>query len=143
MMDLEKTMDLLISYWKDQGIPIVTVSLHKNNTIFESLPSDFVLFYEKVNGMKSYYPNDMDKDGFLFYPIESVKLVEMNEGSRKDIFLFAEYMHKSWCYGFHAKNDHTYEIGIIPYENSFKVIASNLNDFIALYLEDSPLLYDY
>ncbi len=136
--------DLLIEHWKLQGIPIIRSDLVKDNPL---LPMDFIEFYEKVNGMKSLYPNYTDNEGFLFYPIESIIAVEEEMegyGTTNDaIYLFAEYMHKSWWYGFKLEENGFYKIGIIPYENRFKTIANDLATFIHLYIEDSPILYDY
>jgi len=101
-----------------------------------------------VNGMESLYPNQMDKDGFLFYPLEAVSSVNKEFPNsllpnKENIFLFCEYMHRSWWYGVELKGNDNYMIGVLPDAHTFKPIVSSLADFLELYMEDSPVLYDY
>ena len=112
------------------------------------LPNDFKELYLKANGMGTLYPNEIDDEGFLFYPIEFIISAEKEfENSklenRSKIFIFAEYMHKSWWYGYEIKNDGSYAIGIIPDKNTFKPIVNSLSEFIEMYLDNSPRLYEY
>ncbi|MEO5931179.1 MAG: hypothetical protein ABIR47_14700 [Candidatus Kapaibacterium sp.] len=103
--------------------------------------------------MESYYPNYTDDEGFLFYPLEYLITME-EEFARNPLYtvtvtsetviLFAEYMNKSWWYGFKYNAEAgRYVIGIIPDKNRFKPIAGSLADFIRLYMVDAPDLYDY
>jgi SMI1-KNR4 cell-wall len=142
----------LIEFWQNQKIIILSKTkqeidnIEKNSPVI--LPSDFRKLYERVNGMGNFYPNEIDEEGFLFYPIEGIISVndEFKNSSlenNKTIFLFAEYMHKSWWYGFDVSSNGDYVIGIIPEKNKFKPITNSLAEFIELYMEDSPLLYDY
>lgn len=143
---------LLIDYWEKQGIKIAPKTIdeieyiQKNNKL--RMPGDFKFFYSRVNGMGNFYPNETDEEGFLFYPIEAVVSVDkefvasdlINKGR---IFIFSEYMHKSWWYGFEITDDKSYQIGIIPDKDIFVPITSSLADFIDLYLKNSSRLYDY
>lgn len=147
-------IEKLISYWKNQSITSEKLSPDKIEE-FEKwrhiqLPQDFKEYYKRANGMKLYYPNDTDAEGFLFYSLENVISAEDefegkgDELSFNPIYIFAEYMHKSWWYGLKLNDmKDTYEIGIIPYVNRFKVITNSLSEFIDLYLQDSSMLYDY
>ncbi|UIR56449.1 SMI1/KNR4 family protein [Sphingobacterium sp. SRCM116780] len=142
----------LVEFWKKQNIIIYTKTkqeidnIEKNNSLI--LPNDFKEFYERVNGMQNFYPNEIDDEGFLFYPIEAIISAE-KESEKCDIkdkdkiFIFSEYMHKSWLYGFEVKEDGSYLIGIIPDDKTFKPIVKSLEEFLELYIENSSKLYDY
>jgi len=98
--------------------------------------------------MENFYPNEIDEEGFLLYPVEAIvsadnELQNCNLVNKDKIFMFAEYMHKSWWYGFELKEGNKYIIGIIPDNSSFKPITSTLEEFIELYLGNSPKLYGY
>jgi hypothetical protein len=110
------------------------------------LPGDFVEFYLRANGMEDFYPNEMDNEGFLFHPVEALVSVSTEFSTsalanKERIFLFAEYMHRSWLYGFELLGDDDYMIGILEHENSFQPITNSLAEFIELYIADSPKLY--
>ena len=146
-MGLEKiksNINSLIEYWKKQNIEINT----KPNESVISLPNDFIELYSKVNGMEILYPNEMDNEGFLFYPIQGVisTKIEFKKhylGTLDNVFIFADYMHKSWWYGVKVEDMNNYIIGIIPDGETFKPITKSLSNFIELYLNDSSELYDY
>jgi len=152
--DLKTNLEKLIKYWKCQVIDTAQCSEYQIE-VYEKetrikLPDDFREFYRMANGMSSHFPNWMDEEGFLFYPIEKVESFNKvfkkrwwNKG-KKNILVFAEYMNKSWWYGVELSDiTNDYEIGIIPDGNSFKPITKSLSDFIQLYLENSPMLYEY
>lgn len=141
----------LIKFWEEQNIVIRPQNKREfdeiQNLKLLKLPKDFIGFYLSVNGMETLYPNEMDKEGFLFYPLEAITQVgdefENSNLTNKEIFIFAEYMHKSWWYGVEVKDDENYVIGIIPDSNSFKPITNSLSNFIDLYIDNSTKLYDY
>lgn len=154
-MGLNKIMtaiSLLIENWKKQNINITPMSNREIESFIKKttipLPNDFKELYSKVNGMKNLYPNEIDEEGFLFYPIESIISAE-NEfenselRNKSKIYIFAEYMHKSWWYGLEIISDENYVIGIIPDKDTFKPITNSLSVFIELYIENSSKLYDY
>jgi len=151
-MEIESAISLLIEHWKKQGIKISSVSkneieyVEKANNI--QIPNDFKNFYSYVNGMENLYPNEMDNEGFLFYPIEAISPIEaefINSSipNKNRIFIFSEYMQRSWWYGYEVLDDEHYRIGIIPDAQSFVPITNKLPDFINLYLNDDSLLYEY
>ena len=142
----------LMKYWRKQNIDIIPKSVSdieiwmSEKGIF--LPGDFKELYSKANGMKNFYPNRMDEEGFLFYPIDSIISVkdefensELINNNR--VYIFAEYMHKSWWYGLEIMGNNNYTIGIIPDKDTFKPISNSLIEFIELYIENSSKLYDY
>jgi SMI1-KNR4 cell-wall len=142
----------LIDYWISKKIRISTKSKEEINKIDRErklqLPNDFKEFYIRVNGMEDLYPNEIDEEGFLFYPIEAIvsmstEFKKFNFFKTDKIFIFAEFMHKSWWYGFQLNEKNEYMIGIIPDSLSFKPITNSLTEFLELYLIDSPILYDY
>lgn len=142
----------LIKFWGKQGILTSSNSkqdideFQKSNNIH--LPQDFVDFYSELNGMEIFYPNESDEEGFLFYPLEaliplSTEFQNSKLKNKERFFLFAEYMHKSWWYGFEMINHEDYVIGIVADKDSFQPITHSLADFIKLYIDDTPKLYDY
>lgn len=142
----------LVDFWISQKIKISTKTLEEIDLVERQrelkLPNDFKEFYSRVNGMGDFYPNEIDEEGFLFYPVEAIVSVNTefetsNLINKHKIFLFAEYMHKSWWYGFELKEGNEYIIGIISDNSSFKPITNSLVEFIELYIENSPKLYDY
>lgn len=151
--DLEKALKLLKKFWNEQNI------ISNPNSIDEilnfefskclQLPEDFRGLYLESNGMLDLFPNSFDGEGFLFYPLQDLSTFEEEFECSKDDFgnkyiIFAEYMHKSWWYAVRFSDPpNGYEIGIIPSPNKFKVVTSDLSDFIRLYVENSPILYDY
>lgn len=152
--NLIANIERLIVYWKDQEITTTKLSAFEIEA-FEKwrhirLPNDFKEYYQRANGMKSYYPNDTDTEGFLFYPLENLisfgdefSAKTENAGLSRT-YIFAEYMHKSWWYGVKLDDmNETYEIGIIPDKERFKSITTSLTVFIDLYLQDAAALYQY
>ncbi|MBW8684708.1 SMI1/KNR4 family protein [Chitinophaga rhizophila] len=149
---LTNNLAMLTEYWKNQNIDIVQnfdyeIDAFQKDAKVE-LPDDFRIYYLTMNGMSSHFPNWMDKNGFLFYPLEEVepfnKIFKKRWGNRdkKNILIFAEYMHKSWWYGIRIDNvKNAYEIGIISDEDQFKPISNSLSDFIQFYLQDASILY--
>lgn len=123
---LPGSIDRLIEHWQKQSIDIISKSIKEIGVIQRehqfSLPQDFIALYARVNGMQTYYPNEIDNEGFLFYPVEAIvsaqKEFETSQSSlteKKDLYIFAEYMHKSWWYAVDIDYEHnSYEIGIIP-----------------------------
>ena len=144
----------LVNYWEAQSIQVSSISKNDieiwqlNRGII--LPYDFMQYFLIVNGMKFVYPDGFDKEGFLFYPIEGLITVDeefsnqiQHKNKIQNILIFAEYMHKSWWYGVRKISNENYEIGIIPHEKSFKIITNSLDEFLKLYLINSPILYSY
>jgi hypothetical protein len=147
---LTKINDIIV-FFEKQNIPIEAIACQELNKIKRNigldLPLDFEQFYLKINGMGEFYPNYMDINGFLFYPIEAVVSLYSEYRysillDKEKIFIFANYMHRSWLYGFKFLNKNEYIIGGIPEENTFTPITNSLAEFIDLYINDSPLLYD-
>ena len=149
---ISDSVQILSQYWKEQGI-MKTVSDIKKIEDSEklngfTLPSDFKEFYSLINGMEGLYPNEIDKNGFLFYPIEAVVPVAVECPNSKmeninRIFLFSEYLQVSWWYGCDVIANDNYSIGIIADRDSFKPICNSLVRFLELYMSDDPILYNY
>ena len=158
-IDLSKTIDYLLSYWKNQGITSKGQSLEKiEQTEKKSgiiLPQDFKEFYSCCNGMKTLYPNYTDESGFLFYPLEQLVSYEIEFGIKdatdkimegKQCIIFMNYLQKSWWYGILTKLDgdvNDYSIVIIPNQGKYKIISNSFTEFINEYIHDSPVLYDH
>jgi hypothetical protein len=143
-------VDRLIEYWIIEGIAIERNSVDKIKEVVSIknilLPNDFIELYQKVNGMINLYPNDYDREGFLFYPVEALVTMDTEFGRKsnenlKNVILFANYLLKCWSYGLKVINDEAYEIGLISDHNTFNFITTSLSDFLTLYMEDSEKLY--
>jgi hypothetical protein len=151
--DIEKAIDDLLGHWRKQKIVSPSNSIDELlNFEFSKcthLPADFRCLYTMTNGMADLYPNYMDEEGFLFYPLQELSTWEEEfnipspaPSPYEKCLFFAEYLHKSWWYGVRFSNyTDEYEIGIVS--TRFKVIARSLGTFIRLYLKDDPILYDY
>ena len=140
------TIFALKEYWGTNGITSTNDECDINKILVTKellLPHDFILFFKFLNGM-----NEQDEEGFLFYKIEN--LINMKRkfdfsvnSLLSDIVIFADYMYESWWYGVKTINDDEYEIGIISTAEIFKKISNSYEEFIQLYITDSPLLYEY
>lgn len=151
-MELEKAINLLIKYWESKDITIVSKPARYIESVQKAaglqLPIDFKTLYYHVNGMEALYPNETDKEGFLFYPTEAIVSIDKEFKlpgliGQPKIYIFANYLHKSWWYGVEINDNGTYEIGIIPDKGLFTPITNSLAEFIRLYLDDSSKLYNY
>jgi len=150
-VDIKITADYFKDHLSKQDIPVTCKSMEeidrfeKNSALL--LPDDFRIFYSVLNGMEFLYPNDIDKEGFLFYPLEAIISAADEFDSKtipeKNIIIFAEYMHKSWWYGIDVADNKNYVIGIIPHKDSFQPITTSLSEFIEFYIADAPCLYEY
>lgn len=153
LIEIENSAKQLLEFWGKQKI------LSPPNTLDEilyfefsrnmQLPEDFRRLFMITNGMVNLFPNYFDNEGFLFYPLQELTTLEdefdINGGSAVEhCVIFAEFMHKSWWYAVRfSKILDNYEVGIIPSVDKFKVITKNLGEFIHLYMNDSPVLYEY
>jgi SMI1 / KNR4 family (SUKH-1) len=150
--NITQSVQAIVLFWEKQKLKIAPGKLDKFE-VFETrngykLPNDFREFYSKINGMEALYPNYTDDNGFLLYPIEAIipANTEFKNSKMKNVdrvFIFCDYLQRSWQYGCEVIDINNYIIGIIPDINTFKPISSSLIEFLELYMSDSPKLYDY
>lgn len=108
------------------------------------MPRDFVEYFETVDGMGTLYPNDSDKNGFLFYPLNALEFIKSSDNATgSHIIVFANYMQHCWNYYVKFSNALQYEIGIMPAKNVFIAITNSLPQFMQYYITDSDELYKY
>lgn len=140
----------LVEHWERQNIRISTADNQIMKRFDKSknvhLPYDFIELYSRVNGMEDLYPNYTDEEGFLFYPLNKVLTLEEEFGFRNNendntVFIFADYLQKSWWYGFKINSQYNYVIGLVASYEIFRPITDSLFEFIQLYIDDSPKLY--
>ncbi|SDC20934.1 SMI1/KNR4 family protein [Pedobacter soli] len=90
----------LVAFWRSQKIEISTKTIEEIGLVERKLdlklPDDFKTFYTRVNGMENFYPNEIDEEGFLFYPVDAIvsaekELRDCNLVNKDKIFIFAEY----------------------------------------------------
>lgn len=152
MTYLEDAIKQLGQFWRKQKILSppndIQEILHFEFSKSVRLPDDFRHLFMLTNGMVNLFPNDMDDEGFLFYPLEELTTLEeefeMERVSYAEgCIIFAEYLHKSWWYAVRFSTaDAGYEIGIVAAADKFKVITRSLGEFLHLYMEDSSVLYE-
>lgn len=153
IIEIENAAKQLLEFWRNQKIlsPANTLDdiLYFEFSRNMQLPDDFRSLFMMTNGMVNLFPNYFDNEGFLFYPLQELTTLkdefDINKSSAVEhCLIFAEFMHKSWWYAVKfSKFMENYEIGIIPSVDKFKVITRNLGEFIYLYMNDSPVLYEY
>jgi hypothetical protein len=147
-------MEEAIQFWKACGITIpkgkrLSDIQKKENELGITMPSEMRAFFLAVNGMSNYFPNDMDSNGFHFFPLEDLQRPKDRFGMEThpdldDCIIFIDYLHASWWYGYLVgTTPEECMIVIIPDPMRYKVIATSLRQFWELYLEDSDTLYDY
>jgi hypothetical protein len=140
------TIFTLKKYWGKNGIVSVNTEKDINKILATqnlALPYDFIFFFKHLNGTY-----DQDEEGFHFYKVEN--LTDMRRrfdlsinDSLNSIVIFADYMLECWSYGVKMNKEGEYEIGIISSSVNFKKISSSFDEFVQLYLMDSPILYEY
>jgi hypothetical protein len=153
VINIERAVKRLEQFWQKQKIVSPPNDIQEIlNFEFSKciqMPDDFRRLFIMTNGMVNLYPNEMDDEGFLFYPLQELTTIDEEfeiEGGEygENCIIFAEYMHKSWWYGVRfSKFEDDYEIGIIPSASKFKIITKSLAEFIQLYINGASILYEY
>lgn len=153
VINIEMAVKKLAQFWREQKISSppngIQEILHFEFSKSVKLPDDFRHLYMMTNGMVNLFSNDMDYEGFLFYPLQELTTLEEEFELDKvnyveSCIIFAEYMHRSWWYGVRfSKIEDNYEIGKIPTEYKFKVITRSLGEFIQFNMKDDSVLCDY
>jgi hypothetical protein len=110
------------------------------------LPPDFQALYCAVDGMSGFYTYESDREGFQWHPLSGIYPVQIKrDATRPDtattVYVFMNYQHQTWWYGFRDLADGGYEIGVLPTQETWHPITLSLEDFIALYLADADALY--
>jgi hypothetical protein len=149
--DIEIAVKELIEFWKLQKIISPGNTLdeirHFENSKSVRLPEDFKRYFLLTNAMVEIFPTYFDDNGFLFYSLQALETLDewlgiSQASGSENCLIFADYMNRSWSYGVKFSNfSENYEIVIIT--SSTKVVTHSLSAFIRLYLDNSPLLYDY
>ncbi len=150
-MELKMTLHELLLHWKKQNIKLSGGCSDSRIQNFESqmnivFPTDFLYYFKMTNGMESLYPNDADENGFLFYPLQGLKLVNTISDSTERLtscLIFANYMQDSWEYYVKFFSNNKYEIGIRPVSDVFNYITNSLSEFLHYYISDDAILYTY
>ena len=153
---LTESLQKLVQSWTRQGVacpPMLPSCVRAATASNIVLPPDFVQLYSTANGTPDLYPNEMDENYCSFLPVEALRaatkewLIISDERAtleRVNVIAFVDFMHLSWEYGLiTAANGKDYQIGIMPGNNEFKVLATSLAIFLQWYVEDADILYDY
>jgi len=152
--NIEEALIGLTDFWQKQNVILrdrnTLRSIHEFEMVKNiELPQDFKKYFLKLNGMENLYPNYLDEEGFLFYPLKYLTTLEEEFGEKPQndnckCLVFSEFMHKSWWYGVRIEEEkQVYDIVIISSKDKFKSITNSLAQFIHLYMNNSPVLYDY
>lgn len=150
-MELITIVQKVKKYWQEQKIMTTGISVEQIDEICLQkgiiLPPEFHVFYQELNGMTNLFPNDFDKEGYLFYPIQKIDFVPNilanpanNSSYVKDCIVFADYMHCSWWYVFRYSADGTLIVGLDD-GIQFNPITDSFATFLDLYLNDDTRLY--
>lgn len=151
---MEQAIEKILRHWEKQGISSEGKTLQDiealEKALNNKLPQDFKLYFSKINGMGSGYLNDTDENGFSFYPLEQLRVIEEEFNpsidKNKRCILFADYLQNCWSYVILVDdfvNENQYSIlGYIDC-NQYKIITNSLAEFIDFYLSDSKTLYDF
>ena len=151
----ENVLDRLIAQWQADGACIRRGVQEACLSEFEErngvvLPWDFKRYFLTADGLS----ND-DSDGFLFWPLASVKSVaavyaEESESvplpmvdKQNQYFVFADYLQWSWAYAIDLADRIVARNPVILVGTPEPtVVAQSFSDFVELYLSDgSPDLY--
>jgi hypothetical protein len=152
---MSETLNGLIARWRGDGLNPVQGAAPAAIESFESrfgivLPSDLREYLSTRNGMLPGYPNDIDKEGFAFWPLERIRPISTgpdkipwNSGlpDASKCFLFADYLHWSWAYAIvlSRESSGSSPVFIVGVEHP-KKIADSFSEFARLYLARSPAL---
>ena len=150
----ENVLDRLIAQWQADGACIRRGVQEACLSEFEErngvvLPWDFKRYFLTADGLS----ND-DSDGFLFWPLASVKSVaavyaEESESvplpmvdKQNQYFVFADYLQWSWAYAIDLADRIVARNPVILVGTPEPtVVAQSFSDFVELYLNGSPDLY--
>jgi hypothetical protein len=144
-MELE-VINKLLNHWKQCNVYVPSKDFflldYRLSLKGIVIPPDLKDLYQFANGTSNW-----DNIAFVFYGSEELITMGSKFSLDKtdplyDIVIFADYMDESWWYGIFGDGN-SYNIGIIPTAEKFKVIANSLTEFINLYLSESDKLSDY
>jgi hypothetical protein len=94
-------------------------------------------------------PNAPDPNGFSFWPLADLKSLEQEYRKQASLtpfpgieqyYVFADYLQWSWAYAIALAGPELGRIKIAGFESPVDV-ADKFEDFVQLYLADSPRLY--
>lgn len=146
MGQIDEIVSKILKLWMKKSIQEKPVSLKQVEEIeFHyqiTIPSDFKAFYLVSNGMKVFFPNDTDDNGFSFYGIERIEIKTLLP--QTVVFVFADVLCGLLYYGFRIINKDSYEIGIMHATedpNDFLIITNSFSEFLELYFINSEKLY--
>ena len=150
--DREPDLDRLIARWKAEGAVIRRGVQEERLSEFEEhngvvLPWDFKRYFLTADGLS----ND-GGDGFLFWPLASVKSVpavctEENVplpvvDEPNQYFVFADYLQWSWAFAIYLADQIVARNPVVLVGTPEPtVVAQSFSAFVELYLDDSPDLY--
>lgn len=143
---------LLRDAWGPQELtlrpPVSDVDIQEFEQKFDvRVPDDVKTLFLTANGFGS--PNDQDRNGFSFWPLNRVCPVAAFEDSEwcssacDDCYLFADYLSLSWGYAVRLLNcQKLAPVCIVGAANRRPVwIAESFREFIELYVSDDERLY--
>ena len=146
----------LLSHWQSQGLVVAKGNEESALIEFEAknslrLPLDIRQYLAVANGMSSIPGNDVDSNGFRFWPLEQMRPVPMvcaeagvpvpavQDPLR--YFVFADYLDWSWAYAIDLVGDGSGHSVIHVGTLEPKTVAHSFREFVDLYVQDSRELY--
>ena len=149
-MDAKASTLNLLQYWSRSRIDLGAPASSADIAEFErrhsvQLCSAIREYYLAANGFQA--PRDQDEDGFSWWPLDQVCLVEELEdggwssGETKDCFVFADYLSLSWAYAFRSAGADTRIYIVGSADGQPQWIAESFEEFVTLYASNDPRLY--
>ena len=154
-------LNQLTTRWSGEGVRVGAGTALIQIQQFErlhnvQLPDDFKAYVLLVNGMVPGRPHATDQRGFFFWPLTQMRSAydelaanqtresELPAEPLKDYLVFADYLHWSWAYALNVSTGSPShgEILKVDEPTRFGGLTENFCEFLKLYLEDSPLLYE-
>lgn len=150
----------LRAHWLSKGLALPPGQNEARIRDFEirnrvNLPTDFRDYFLQVDGMIPIWPNAQDPEGYAFWSLDRVKrvseeAVEHKSGQQwsnfpgaESLFVFADYLDWSWAYAIllGTNGPGFGNVFIVGKRETPVEVASSFQDFVELYIVDSPRLY--
>jgi SMI1/KNR4 family protein SUKH-1 len=155
-LSVDQTIDSLLKKWAADGVTIGRPNSLQKIQDFEKshkvqIPADLRHYLLAANGT-----GDSDSNGYWFWPLEKIRSalneikthnyaskIELNPSLAR-FFIFADYLQWCWAFAFRFAHEETPTSEVFRVDGHHLVlkVADSFVEFAALYLADSPRLYE-
>jgi hypothetical protein len=132
-------------YWAEQGLQPKDVDLSGlPGDVCGRLPPTYEAFLRQAG-----LPDREDDQGFLFWQPSELRsaaalLVHQDVPDRaalESLWVFADYLQESWCYGLWLSDDRLGEVSLVTGVGDPRPSIGTFPEFLSAYLVDDPILY--